>query len=182
MRTKKKPKLCCLRNSWRRDGKLTTFAARRQRNRITSGGVVSGLPAADTMLAAGGGYERRVGSFGGTDRANQGKLPLRPDAIRGERGAVRRDALHLFAVLQTRRALGLLHAGAISPDVAAGKCRDLSVGQPHRQTSFLRQLRLRHLFGIAGLVDRQAGLRKSRRSASMPGCSMISISTPCRSR
>ncbi len=24
------------------------------------------------------------------------------------------------------------------------------MGQPHRQTSFLRQLRLRHLFGIAG--------------------------------
>jgi hypothetical protein len=51
--------------------------------------------------------------------------------------------------------MGLLHAGAVSPDVAAGKCRDLSVGQPHRQTSFLRRLRLRHLFGIAGLVERQ---------------------------
>jgi len=49
--------------------------------------------------------------------------------------------------------MGLLHAGAISSDVAAGKCRDLFVGQPHRQTSFLRRLRLRHLFGIAGLVE-----------------------------
>jgi hypothetical protein len=29
------------------------------------------------------------------------------------------------------------------------------MGQSHRQTSFLRELRLRHLFGIAGLVERQ---------------------------
>src|SRR4051812_44583238 len=94
----------------------------------------------------------------GTNRASQGKLPLRPDAIRGQRDASRRDPLHLFVVRQARRAVGLLYAGAISADVAAGKRRDLSLGQPHRQTSFLRQLRLRHLFGIAGLVDRQAGL------------------------
>jgi hypothetical protein len=38
--------------------------------------------------------------------------------------------------------MGLLHAGAISPDLAVGKCRDLSVGQPHRQASFLGRLRL----------------------------------------
>ncbi|MGY3393832.1 hypothetical protein ACVWW6_006423 [Bradyrhizobium sp. USDA 3311] len=36
------------------------------------------------------------------------------------------------------------------------KRHDLSLGQPHRQTPFLCELRLRHLFGVAGLVDRQA--------------------------
>ena len=36
--------------------------------------------------------------------------------------------MHLLAVFQARRAVGLLHPGAISPDLAAGKCRDLSVG------------------------------------------------------
>ncbi|MHC2313474.1 hypothetical protein ACVIHC_000520 [Bradyrhizobium diazoefficiens] len=46
--------------------------------------------------------------------------------------------------------------GAVSSAVAAGKRHDLSLGQPHRQTPFLCELRLRHLFGVAGLVDRQA--------------------------
>ena len=36
-----------------------------------------------------------------------------------------RDTLHLFAVLQARRVVGLLYAGAVSPDVAAGKRRDV---------------------------------------------------------
>jgi hypothetical protein len=39
---------------------------------------------------------------------------------------------------QARRAVVLLQARAISPDVAARKYRDLSMGQPHRQTSLLR--------------------------------------------
>ena len=55
----------------------------------------------------------------------------------------------MLIVRQARRALGLLYAGAISPDVASGKRRDVSLGQLHRQTSFLRKLRLRNLLGIA---------------------------------
>ena len=50
------------------------------------------------------------------NRANQGKLPLRQYTIRGERGAVRCDTLHVFTVFQARRVVGLLHARAISPD------------------------------------------------------------------
>ena len=45
--------------------------------------------------------------------------------------------MHLFAVLKARGAVGLLYAGPVSPDLAAGERRDLSMGQPHRQTSFL---------------------------------------------
>ena len=41
--------------------------------------------------------------------------------------------------------MGLLQAGAVSSDLAGGKCCDLSLGQPHRAASFLRQLRLPHL-------------------------------------
>src|SRR5689334_22124538 len=93
--------------------------------------------------------------------ATEGKLPLRQDAIRGHGSAGRRDALHLLAVLQARRAVGLLHAGAVSPDVAGRKRRDLSVAHQDRQTQFLRRLRLRHLLGIAGLVERQGRLREA---------------------
>src|SRR5204862_8317352 len=96
-----------------------------------------------------------------TYRATQGKLPLRQDAIRGQRGARRRDALHLFAVLETRGVVGLLHARAISADLAARERRDLSVAHKDRQTQFLRRLRLRHIFGVAGLVERQGGFREN---------------------
>jgi hypothetical protein len=50
----------------------------------------------------------------------------------------------------------VLHAGAVSPDHSDRESGDLSMEQPYRQTSFLCQLRLRHLFRVAGLVDRQA--------------------------
>src|SRR5205814_2486519 len=84
---------------------------------------------------------------------NQGKVPLRQHAILGERDTRRCDALYLLIVLEARCAMGVLHSRAISPDVASRKRRDLSVAKPHRKASFLRKLRLRHLFGIAGLVD-----------------------------
>src|SRR6185369_3357558 len=108
------------------------------------------IAAADTMLAAARLKTSAVLDYsGGTQRANQGKLPLWQHTIRGERGAIRCDTLHLFALFQARRVVGLLYTGAISSDLCTRKRRALSVGQPHRQTSFLRQLRLRHLFGIA---------------------------------
>src|SRR5207245_2375248 len=118
----RKPKTCCLRDSFRPERKATNYRnapATQLRSvwRVTSPAIER---AADTMLAAGTGYEpHRNDHSEGTDRANQGKLPLRPDAIRGERGAGRRDPLHLFAVFETRRAVGLLHAGAVPPDLAA---------------------------------------------------------------
>jgi len=143
------------------NGTVAIFVRRWQRDPIAAGALGERIecPHADIMLAAGSGYELpcRIMSdhVGGADRATEGKLPLRPDAIRGQRGAGRRDALHLFAVLKTRRAVGLLQPGAISPDLVTRKCCDLSVGKPHRQTSFLRELRLRNPFRIAGLVDRK---------------------------
>ena len=92
----------------------------------------------------------------GSGRADQGKLPLRQHAIRGERGTGQRDALYVLALLEAWRGVGVLRAGAVSPDHAGGESCDLSVGQPDRQAPFLCQLRLRHLFRIAGLVDGQA--------------------------
>src|ERR1044072_4058139 len=56
--------------------------------------------------------------------------------------------------------MGLLLAGAIPLAFAGGERRDLSVAVKDGETSFLRQLRLRDLFGVAGLVDRQARLRE----------------------
>ena len=84
---------------------------------------------------------------------DQGKLPLRGFAIRSQRDTSERDALHLLALRQARRVVGVHHAGPVSPDHAGGESCDLSMGQPHRQTPFLRQLRVRHLFRVAGLVD-----------------------------
>lgn len=55
-----------------------------------------------------------------------------------------------------RGALWAYYKPADFPDLAAGECVDLSLGQQDRQTPFLRGMRLRHLFGIARLVDRQA--------------------------
>jgi len=93
---------------------------------------------------------------GGADRADQGKLPLRQNTVRSERGSGQRDALYLLALFEARHVVGVLHAGAVSPDHTDGKRRDLSMEQPDRKAPFLRQLRLRHLFGVTGLVDRQA--------------------------
>src|SRR5260221_12153303 len=93
---------------------------------------------------------------GGADRADQGKLPLRQHTVRSERGAGQRDALYLLALFEARRVVGVLHAGAGSPDHTDGECCDLSMAHPDRKAPFLRQLRLRHLFGVTGLVDRQA--------------------------
>ncbi len=53
---------------------------------------------------------------GGADRADQGKLPLRQHTVRSERGAGQRDALYLLALFEARRVVGVLHAGAGSPD------------------------------------------------------------------
>src|SRR3954470_24910438 len=105
---------------------------------------------ADSRVAAGPGYQPGdIRSLEGDGHATEGKLPLRQYAIRGSRGARRRDALHLFAVRQARRTVGLLHAFAVPPDVATRKCRDLSVAHQDGEAQFLRQLRLRHLLGIA---------------------------------
>jgi len=66
----------------------------------------------------------------GAGRGDQGKLPLWQHAVRGERGAHGRHALYLFALRQARRAVGVLHAGAVSPDVAGGERCDLSMAHP----------------------------------------------------
>src|SRR6266702_2461561 len=93
VRTKRKPKTYCLRDSFRPERKATNFRnapATQLRSvwRVTSPAIER---AADTMLAAGSGYETHLKDHSeGTDRANQGKLPLRPDAIRSQRGAGRR--------------------------------------------------------------------------------------------
>jgi hypothetical protein len=64
---------------------------------------------------------------------------LRQNAIRGGRGTGRRHPLHVFLLLQTRRALGLLQACAVPSDLAAGQCRDVSLGQQDSQASLLRE-------------------------------------------
>jgi hypothetical protein len=75
-------------------------------------------------------------SMEGSGDDDQGRLPLRQYAVRSERGASRRDALYLLALLEARRAVGVLHAGPVSPDHASRERRDLSMEQPHRQHHF----------------------------------------------
>lgn len=44
--------------------------------------------------------------------------------------------MHLLALRQARRVVGLLHAGAVSAAVARGERRDLSLGQPQVKHHF----------------------------------------------
>lgn len=52
---------------------------------------------------------------------HQGKLPLQGDDIRGFRGTADGDAVHLFVLLETRLALGLLHPIAVQAHHATEK-------------------------------------------------------------
>src|SRR4051812_38122484 len=99
MRTKRKPKACDLRDSFRREGNASNFQSAPATQLRSLWRVTSLL----TPCWQQGPFTNHLTSDRqeGTDHANQGKLPLRPDAIRGQRGAGRRDALHLFAVLKT---------------------------------------------------------------------------------
>src|SRR5262245_7655841 len=137
---------------------MRSIVRRRRKRLLTMRGESRAAVTADSRLAGGPGYEggHISGSlWKGHHRAIEGKLPLRQHAIRGQRGARRRDTLHLFVLLETRRAVGLLHASAVSADLARGERGDLSVADKDREAQFLRRLRLRHLLGIAGLVERQ---------------------------
>src|SRR5260370_9495879 len=64
---------------------------------------------------------------GGADRADQGKLPLRQNTVRRERGSGQRDALYLLALVEARPALRVLHAGPVSPAHTHGKPPDISL-------------------------------------------------------
>ena len=65
---------------------------------------------------------------------------------------------------------------------AAGRGRHLSLADEDQRAPFLRDLWLRHLFEVTGLVHRQGGFRPSEDRQSMRDSWTISISMPCRSR
>src|ERR1700738_5063714 len=98
----------------------------------------------------------------GKKHDDQRKLSLRKYSMRAERGAGKRDTLHLLVLLQTRRSLGLLHAEPVPADDTGRAGRNLSLALKNRPASFLRDLRLRHLQRIPRLLDRKTGLRQSQ--------------------
>ena len=105
---------------------------------------------------------------------HQGKLSLHGDDIRGFAGTADGKAMHLFVLLETRLAVGLLPPVQIQAHQPAGDRSSLPVRVENLKPRFLRH--------AAALTETPTGRQASRistipRSASIRGCSMILIST-----